>query len=314
MPKIEKILVPIDFSEHSRDAFRVAASLRKEFGAQLSLLHVFDVSQLLGLGWSLYGESLEGEILARMQHDAEAALNKFLDDIGFQNEDIKLITTRGKPFVEIIRTARDEEADMIVMGTHGRRGLKLLFMGSNAEKVVRKAPCSVMTVRHNEADPVEPFPPKKILVPTDFSLTSERSMTTAVILAAKYECKIILLHVLSELRVEDALHWIDYTSVTKSEEEIEEEIRNRAFRELDNFIEKFRSYDVKIEPMVVEDRPDEGITHVAENENASLIVMGTHGRTGISHLLMGSTAEKVVRSSRCPVLTIKPKNYVFEMP
>ncbi len=313
MPKIEKVLAPIDFSEHSRDAFRVASSLKREFGAQVSLLHVFDISQLLGLGWSLYGESLEGEVLARMQSDAAAALDKFLGDIGVHDEEIKLITARGKPFVEIIRAAREEDVDMIVMGTHGRKGLELLFMGSNAEKVVRKAPCSVMTVRHNEDNPVEPFPPKKIMVPTDFSLTSERAMATASTLAAQYECKMILLHVLSDLRMEDALHWIDYTSTTKSQEEIEAEIRNRAFRELDAFIEKFPG-DIKVEPMVVEERPADGIVHIAESENVSLIVMGTHGRTGISHLLMGSTAEKVVRSSECAVLTIKPKNYVFEMP
>jgi nucleotide-binding universal stress UspA family protein len=71
---------------------------------------------------------------------------------------------------------------------------------------------------------------------------------------------------------------------------------------------------LKVRPVVLNDKPHEGIVSMAEEEKVDMIVMGTHGRTGVSHLLMGSTAEKVVRAASCPVLTVKPRNYVFEMP
>ena len=314
MLKIEKILVPVDFSVHSRDALKAALALKRDFGAELILLHVFDISQLLGLGWTVYGESLEGEVMLRMEKDSQKALDDFAGEMQVGSDTARLVVARGKPFIEVVRVARAENVDMVAMGTHGRKGIELLVLGSNAEKVVRKAPCSVMTLRHDDKRPPKPFPAKKILVPTDFSLTSERAMSMAVRIASKYSAEIILLHVFSDFNVEEAVHWTSYISTDKTEAELEEKIFKRANEELDVFIGKFPLGDLKVRPVVLNDKPHDGIVDLAEDEKVDLIVMGTHGRTGVSHLLLGSTAEKVVRSAACPVLTVKPRNYVFEMP
>ena len=314
MIKISNILVPVDFSDHSKDAVKAALRLKDDFGAALTLLHVFDVTELLGMGWTVYGEALEGEAVQRMEEDSNRALDEFVKELEINQDDIDLIVARGKPFIEIIQIAKREKSDLIVMGTHGRKGIELVLMGSNAEKVVRKAPCSVMTLRHEKGKSPQPFPAKKILVPTDFSLTSERAMTMAVEVAAKYNSKIVLLHVFSDFKVEDALQWTSYINTPKTEIEMREEIIKRSYDELESFMAKFPVGDVKIEPRVVEDHPHKGILSVAEDDDIDLVVMGTHGRTGVSHLLMGSTAEKVVRTNSCPVLTVKPRNYVFEMP
>jgi len=314
MVKIERVLVPVDFSVHSREAVKAAMEIKRNFEAKLIFHHVFDITELLGLGWTVYGESLEGEAVTRMEDDSKKELDRFINEMEIPTDEVDLLVSRGKPFVEIVRVARDEKVDMVVMGTHGRKGIELLLLGSNAEKVVRKAPCSVMTIRHREDHPPRPFPANTILVPTDFSLTSERAMSMAINIAAACSGKIILMHVFSDFKIGEAVNWTSYVSTPISEAEIGDEIVKRAYEELDTFVGKFPVGDVKVETRVVEDRPYEGIVSMAQEENANLIVMGTHGRTGISHLLMGSTAEKVVRTALCPVLTVKPRNYIFEMP
>lgn len=314
MININKILVPVDFSEHSKAALQAAFALKRDFGATVTAMHVFDITELLGMGWTIYGEALEGEAVQRMERDSEKALKQFVEELKAKDSDVHMLIARGKTFIEIIKTAKDEKIDIVVMGTHGRKGIELLLMGSNAEKVVRKAPCSVLTVRSDKDKKKEIFPVGNILVPTDFSLTSERAMSMAVEIAKKYSSKILLIHVFNDFKIEDALQWTSYVSTTKTEIEIREDISNRAYDELDDFIKKFPVGDLKIEPRVIEDHPHRGVIATAEDENIDLIVMGTHGRTGVAHLLMGSTAEKVVRAAPCPVLTVKPKNYVFEMP
>ena len=132
--KIEKILVPIDFSDHSRDALVAALSLKKEFEAKIISLHAFDISELLGLGWTIYGDSLEAEVVTRMEQDANKALKEFLSKNDVAENEIRAVVSRGKPFVETVRLAKSEDVDLIVMGTHGRKGLEHLLMGSNAER------------------------------------------------------------------------------------------------------------------------------------------------------------------------------------
>jgi len=314
MAKIDKVLVPVDFSSHSRDAVNVALAFKNDFGAKVILLHVFDITELLGLGWTIYGESLESESVMRMEEDSRKHLNDFVDELQIHGDEVEQRVSRGKPFVETVQVARAEKVDMIIMGTHGRKGISHLLMGSNAEKVVHKAPCSVMTVQHKEGQPAKPLPAKTILVPTDFSLTSERAMSMAVKIADVYSSKIILLHVVDDFRLGETISWTSYVTAPKSQEEMGDAITKLAFEELEAFKQKFPVGDISVEPRVVEDNPHRGIVSLAEEEKIDLIVMGTHGRTGISHLLMGSNAEKAVRTAPCPVLTVKPRDYVFEMP
>jgi len=143
MISLERILVPTDFSDHSRQAIKYACELAKRFGAELHLLHVV---QPLTTHVS-YGPPIpDAELLPREQPAREvldALAEPGLDDVSRVERSV----LTGTPFVEIVRCAKHKDANLIVMGTHGRTGLVHALIGSVAEKVVRKAPCPVLTVR-----------------------------------------------------------------------------------------------------------------------------------------------------------------------
>ena len=151
MIRLSKILVPTDFSQHSANAVRYGAELAAKFGADLLLLHCVEQTPIL------YGEGgawISPETIVELQ----AAADKQLQEVPVDVEGVNVIrkTVDGHPFVEVIRYAKSEETDLIVMGTHGRGAIAHLLLGSVAEKVVRKAPCPVLTVRDKEHEFVMP--------------------------------------------------------------------------------------------------------------------------------------------------------------
>ncbi|MDO8137507.1 MAG: universal stress protein [Candidatus Brocadiales bacterium] len=149
--KIEKILLPTDFSECAQHALMYALSLATEYKAQLIVLHV--VPQL-NLPPEM--EASAGALYDEMEEKARAKIVKliprrFLEKIKVQN-----VVVRGVPFLEIIKEAKKRNADLITIGTHGRTGLQHAVFGSVAENVARKAPCPVLIVRHPEVEFVSP--------------------------------------------------------------------------------------------------------------------------------------------------------------
>jgi len=150
-----KILVPVDFSPCSEEAFRVALTLAKTFQAQLLLLHVIDTSALatfnqLGL---LAVPSDAQDQRRRLRHHARLNVRQLLESESTKDVAVTRIVLEGGPFVEIAKTARMEKVDLVVMGSYGGRSgnADKIFFGSTAEKVVRTAGCPVLTV---------PLPPK----------------------------------------------------------------------------------------------------------------------------------------------------------
>jgi len=147
MVAIRKILYATDFSKLSEWAMGYAVYLARTCSAQLDCVHVVDDSYQYWLTLDAAaipaGPPVEQIIEAAEKQLAEFAATKAPDDLPVTT---KLL--RGRPFVEIIRYARDSNMDLIVMGTHGHSGLTHILMGSVAEKVVRKSPCPVMTIRH----------------------------------------------------------------------------------------------------------------------------------------------------------------------
>ena len=147
----KKILVPVDFSEHSRKAVKVAAELARSFGTPITLMHAYVIpSYPLPEGVVFAGAEAVAELLGKSQ-DALNALKSAALDLGAPHVDI--LMTEGGAFAEIIRVAREKGHDLIVMGTHGRTGIRHALLGSVAEKVVRKASCAVLTVRMDEPGP-----------------------------------------------------------------------------------------------------------------------------------------------------------------
>ena len=149
MITLKTILHPTDFSEPSKYALRYAISLADEFHAKLCVLHVIEE-----VSSALYFDMLQAPPLAQLMADIEKQAQKALEDLLPQDVRARIQTQylirKGVPFLEIVRCADQIGADMIVCGTHGRTGLKHALFGSVAEKVVRKAACPVLSVRHPE--------------------------------------------------------------------------------------------------------------------------------------------------------------------
>ena len=145
MIKIDRVLVPIDFSDYSNQALKYGQELCDKFDAELHLLHVLEVylasAPQFTLGLALPHLNEESSELVMEQ------LNKLPGDDGASEKTVVRATAHGSPFVEIVKYAGEHNIDVIVMATHGRAGLKHVFIGSVAENVVRQAPCPVLIVR-----------------------------------------------------------------------------------------------------------------------------------------------------------------------
>lgn len=147
MIALKKILVPTDFSECSDVAVKYARAFAEAFGASLHLLHVIQDPYTQPWAAEAFPAPL-GEMLAQWQQQATARLTSVLDEK--ERGTGVAATVVGSPFHEIVRYAAEQDIDLIVIGTHGRGALGHMLLGSVAEKVVRKAPCPVLTVHHPE--------------------------------------------------------------------------------------------------------------------------------------------------------------------
>jgi nucleotide-binding universal stress UspA family protein len=144
--QVKSILVPIDFTENSRSALRYATELAKRFDATVVALHVIPDEEVAGV----YIQKRTPERIQEIRKEVEEEFEKFVpEDIEKSLQAQKLIKV-GEPYVEIIRHARNSGVDLIVMATHGRSGISHTLLGSVAEKVVRKASCPVLTVKHSD--------------------------------------------------------------------------------------------------------------------------------------------------------------------
>ncbi|HAS53465.1 MAG: hypothetical protein A2X56_02480 [Nitrospirae bacterium GWC2_57_13] len=142
---IKTILFPTDFSQGARAAMDYAVSMAKDCQAKLILLYV--IQDISIAEWYIPSSLSAADLVEDMQRSATKEMEKWLAEAQKQVKDVESLVLRGVPFVEIIKTASDQKADMIVIGTHGRTGIDHMLFGSTAEKVVRKAPCPVLTVR-----------------------------------------------------------------------------------------------------------------------------------------------------------------------
>jgi len=154
---IKQVLVPTDFSEPSEVAVQYGKALAENFHASLHLLHVLDENALIYPWTSPEGTTLAlGAARAELEQQARDRLGRVLSDAEREKFSARIVSLVGSPFLEIVNYAKAQEIDLIVMGTHGRGPIAHMLMGSVAEKVVRKAPCPVLTVRHPEHEFIMP--------------------------------------------------------------------------------------------------------------------------------------------------------------
>lgn len=151
MEQIKKILVPIDFSDYSKNALKYATQFAKQFNAKIYLIYVVE-PMIYPADFSM-GQVAIPSADIDLHSRAEEELKKLSKEIINANSEVEILIKTGKPFVEIIDTASANDIDLIIIATHGHTGVEHLLFGSTAEKVVRKAPCPVLTLR----EPIKGF-------------------------------------------------------------------------------------------------------------------------------------------------------------
>ena len=206
------------------------------------------------------------------------------------------------PAPAIVSYAERCDIDLIVMGTHGRRGVRRLLLGSTAEEVVRTAPCPVFTVRSQDPSAVTPKEIASILVPLDFSRHSQTALCHAKELAAVYDARLDLLHVVEDwLRLHPAFYNTDVMTIAG----IDPDLEGKAAEELKQFYHETEGPGPAVNFHVWKGHAAHEIIRFIIEHGSDLVVMSTHGLRGLEHFLLGSVAEKVVRRSPAPVFTVK---------
>ncbi len=294
MLQIGKILFPTDFSPCSQQALDHALFLAQRHEAELHMLHAVVL---------LDADPHHPEHHFPDPAEVDRRLRRMTDGRDLEKVALRQVQLRGisAPAV-ILDYAEEEDVDLIVAGTHGRRGLRHMLLGSVAEELVRLASCPVLTVR--EADqPKLPSGVDRILAPIDFSEHSKRALGYALEMARSYDAHLDLLHVV-ELPIYPAFY---YPGQTPGVPWDPAEILARTRRELEDLWRTTAAgSDRKAQMHVLEGRPATDITAFAEERGSDLIVLATQGLTGLPRLLLGSVAERVVRLASCPVLTVSP--------
>jgi nucleotide-binding universal stress UspA family protein len=292
MLQIERILCPIDFSEFSEKAYDYAQSLAWHYKATVFLQHVID-SLSPPFDRNPFPDSYN-EICQTLRAGAQRQLQEFAEKHARPGIVPNCHVSDGVATDLILGFAEAHAVNLIVMGTHGLRGLDRLALGSVTEKVLRKATCPVLAVRkpaHDFVTPGEgpdPVHLHRILYCTDFSDNSEQAFDHAVSLAAEYKAELTLLHVLEGIA---------------DSADIQNEIA-KVMESLEKRISPETSKKCKTNAVVRIGKAYQQIIELALESKTDLIIMGVRGRDAVDLALFGSTTYRVVQLGPCPVLVV----------
>lgn len=301
MKKLDRILVGHDLDVGGDMATRSAVGLAKQCGAHLRLVHVVEP-------YHLYQRLSHPFTTVYRTEDLVQVAGEQLQQRATREEErlphVEYEVRVGKPFVELILAGRAWSADLLMVGgsTHGEGR----FLGGTSELVIRKALVPVLVLK-------QPLAPgaKTVLVPTDFSECAQKAAEEAHALVQHFGGRIFFLHALKSASAYATGYGLS-GEFTPSVPLITHEA---LAGEWEHFLAQLPWLSqIAWDHTTKDGSPVSLIAEEADRQGADLIVMGTHGRTGVPHMLLGSVAEGVVRSASCPVLTIRPDAFQFELP
>lgn len=303
-PSIQRILLPTDLSEFSALALRHALALARKFKARLKVVYILPRLAPVGEEMFLSGTwAAPAEVWRRAEDDVKA----FMASAREARIDYELEIREGDAWREILAAAEEMPADLVVMGTHGRSGPERFVLGSVSEKLVRRLPCPVMTVGHEEGRTWEaPGLVSRVLCATDFSESSDRALDFALALAESHGAEVTLFHSIEYM---PDLGEARYRPVVPDPDPLRKEIERGAAERLKETIDARRDEftGVEVTSRLGVGRAYKEILRAAADERADLIVIGAQGHGLIEHLLSGSNAQHVIRKASCPVLTVRPR-------
>ena len=282
--QMKKILVPTDFSDFADKALQTALNLAQKSGAELILLNANEmaVAALPIAEYYYYDKEKEQGYLQMVNESLDKTLQKIASGMDLADVKISTLVESGLLVDVIEEVCKREQVDLIVMGTQGATGTKEMLVGSNTEKVVRNAPCPVLSVP-NKSDIVF----STMVFPTTLRPEQAKAFKKLATMQNVFDGKIHMLYLNNPAHLSD-----DEAIVARKEELVEES----GLKNVEIFMGEQNVFD-----------EENAILQFAENQNANLIVMATHQRKGLAHLFLGSITEDTVNHSDIPVLAIPIK-------
>ncbi|WP_123538193.1 universal stress protein [Halosimplex salinum] len=280
----DDILVPTDGSDCAQAAVGHAEDLARRYESNVHVLCVAD-SRLLE----------NAPQYDQIKKERAEIAERTSDEIAATGVSVEQAVRTAVPYEAILQYASEEDIDLVVMGTHGRTGVERYLLGSVTEKVVRLSDVPVLTVRA-EGDREVTYPYTDILVPTDGSEGAEVAIGPAIDIARTYDARVHALSVVDTVAMgTDVYSGAFLDALEESAQSAVETIEERAGR----------ASLSAVETAIEHGTPYRGIRSYVDDHDIDLVVMGTHGRSGIERYLLGSVAEKTVRTSPVPVLTVR---------
>ncbi len=276
---MKKILVPYDFSAVAEHALDFACQIADKAGCEIRLINVIehptkDSFRTMGIQDV---DPLEQVYIKKMIETVEGKLSSVIANAKYADEKISYKIQLGNPFHNIIDEITEEKVDLVVMGTEGADGVNEFFVGSNAEKVVRKAACPVITVQNKcELEPIQ-----KIVFASDFMHSNDDFVAKMLEVQKLFEAQLNIVKINTPASFTSTRH---------------------DTKQMNEFVEKYKIENCTIEIYNYKNEED-GIVLYAEDIGADMIALGTHQRKGVGHFLSGSIAEDVVNHSPIPVWT-----------
>jgi nucleotide-binding universal stress UspA family protein len=297
MDKFRSIVVPTDFSPLADAAAARAAGLARLDGAELHLVHSVTVPLMI----DPYAYSVPADLWKGVRRAGEEKLEQTRKTVEARGGQVVTaqVFDYPDPVVSLAEGVRVHGADLIVMGTHGRRGLQRAFLGSVTERALRTLDVPILAVKEDAETAAQPI--ARIVLAVDFSPHSDRAVEMAEGLAARLSASVDLVHVLYVPLDYDPFPGV----LPASRVELERMMTAQASERLEKIRDRLAQRGIRVEAHLDRGHPDAAIVGLARRVGSHLIVMGTRGRTGVAHVLLGSVAERTLRGSPCSVLCVK---------
>jgi universal stress protein A len=301
---IRNILCPVDFSEFSKRAIRYASEIAGHFGARLIVQHTVPVpTALIPEGPAVISTE---EMLQMSREEAKKEIHAMISESGVETKYVLVVVNAGDGKDHIVKTVGEQNIDLVVMGTHGHKGLSRLVLGSVAEHIIHEIVfCPVLVVSRPQAgfiahQTAEPPQWKTILAPMDFSPDSGRALTHALRWAAEWKARVILFHAVEDPppRMHGMIDLLPEFNPYFDKEVAE------AWERIHSVIPEVARNRCELSYEVRQGNPREEILKFAEVVKPDLIVMGSRG-SGKTSVIWGGTISHIVREGLYPVLAIR---------
>lgn len=292
--KIQRILVTTDFSEAAHAAYPVAQALAEKLDATVELAHVVEpLIPAMGRYTTLTAPKYHDELRKHLEEESgHSAFTK--------GKPKTHLLDQAPPHVAVKKFVTEEGIDLVVVASHGHTGIEHALLGSVAERLIQHLPVPVLTVRTDDSR--SPTPPAEVVVPYDFSPCSRAVLPYVRALAEEFESHFTFVYVAEPSNVATVEPGAGFvSSVLVGAVEEAERQATESFQKLVKELP-----DVRIDTVVRRGNPLPEIEHVVRENSAGLVLMSTHGHSGLTHLLLGSLAEKVARHAPCSLLTVRP--------